>query len=215
MILVARPRLRSTTAERPTRNQAVQIFQNGANLGFVYAGGGLHPMQMLDWGNPRPGLRRWVGASWAVKDDMSWRAGWAAIHDDGSVSFAARVGGHRVSRTEAAPPNDIAETAVETVVADFMGALKATAEHYGLGEYDVRVGIESREQARIVIQTTNFRGFAYDAESTPLVRYTPITTSVYADASSDDFYRQVEVLALECVNQGGVRDLTHINAPEI
>lgn len=212
LVAVAQPRLQVTGVERPSRAEAVAIFNKAAQLGKVYDGGGVHPIAVTEWMNPRPGLRRWVAAN-VAGSGLAWRASWASIHHDGSVSLATRVGGHRINANEFAENFVVTARAIESAVADFMGMTRSAAERFGAGEYDVQVGIESSSPAELVIQTVDQYGQAYQDSSTPLKRFFPVTVSVYTEVPPGDYFWQVHDLAKDCVNQGGITELSGISPP--
>jgi hypothetical protein len=62
--------------------------------------------------------------------------------------------------------------------------------------------------------TVDGYGWEFDGTSVPLARYTPVTTTVQADAEAVDYYWQVHDLAEDCINQGGITDVSLISPPE-
>lgn len=214
LIGVARPRIPSLRTARMTRNEARTIFERSGTQALVYAGRdgihpGIHPLETVDRSNPRPGLRRWVAPNTAVSDNTRWREAWASGHDDGSVTISTAIGGRR-SRDGYLPGHRIESSSIECCVADLMGLIRVMSEHAGTTEYEVCVGIEWMGEEPLVIQTVDGSGYSYDDGSVPLARYTPVITTVVADADNDIFYGQVHDLAADCVNQGGVENLQMI-----
>jgi len=214
LVAAARPQLPSANTVRPDRDDARAVFEEAKKNTLLYAGsGGIHPIESVETTNPRPGLRRWVAANSAITDSLKWRESWAAIHHDGSVTLATGIGGQRTSRYQL-EEHQIDSAAIETAVSDFMGLVRATSERLGLGEYDVRVGIQCTVPTPLHIQTVDGQGFEFRDNSTPLVRYTPVERTVVADSDPLDFYWQVHDLAEDCINQGGITTVRMIRPPE-
>lgn len=213
LIAVARPRLPMPAHERPTRDDARALFERGGRQALVYAGrGGIHPLETVDRLNPRPGLRRWVAPNTATADGSRWKEAWASIHNDGSVSVAAAVGGHRSSDAYL-PGGRVDSSAIECAVADLMGLIRAVSERLGASEYEVRIGIEWAGQAPLIIQTVDQSGFPFDGTSLPVARYSPVAATVLANADNVSFFHQVHDLAEDCVNQGGITSVRMISPP--
>lgn len=219
LVAVAHPRLPITAPTRPTREHAAAMIASAVPNALLWAGrGGIHPLENVDRFNPRPGLRRWIARNERTDQRSEWRAAWAALHHDGSVSLAAAIGGHRDGADSVAPLNTIAGSAIECAIADFMSLIRAVSEHFGTSDYDVRVGIESASDLiaddSIVIRGADAQGFPYDENSFELLRYTPVEITVAADAGALDYYWQVHDLAQDCVNQGGLTHVRLISPPE-
>lgn len=213
LVAVAKPQLPSTASERPTRDAAREIFEEASKNTLLYSGsGGIHPIESVEFLNPRPGLRRWVAANNALSDSRKWRESWMAVHHDGSVTLGTGVGGQR-SRTVQLEGHQIDSQSIETAVSDFMGLLRAASGRLGLGAYDVQVGINWPGSTPLHVQDVDSRGSHFDDNATPLARYTPVARSVQADAESLDFYWEVHDLAEDCVNQGGVPEVSMIRPP--
>ena len=211
LITVAHPRLPATPASRQTQDSAREVLAEAVALAAVYAGGGIHPITNVDRFNPRRGLRRWVARNTATSDTTKWKAAWMAIHDDGSVSLAAAVGGRRSGQSgENLGLHQVESAGVECAVTDFMALLRATSNSHGIGEYEVRIGLEWGGPKPLTMVSANTWG---EEDVTPLRRFSPITATVTADASALDFYWQVHDLAEDCVNQGGMAFVQMISPP--
>lgn len=214
IVAVARPRLPSTLSNRPDQMVARLAFEEACNHALVYVGrGSLHPLENVDRNNPRPGLRRWTARPMIDGDSQRWKEAWISIHDDGSVSLAAAVGGHRRSSTEYNDDHVVESRDVEVAIADFMGLIRETANRQGVGAYDVKVGIEWNKAERLQIWTTDGFRSSYTGSTIPLAQYTPVEETVRADADATDYYQQVHDLALDCVNQGGIAHVQTISPP--
>lgn len=212
LIGVARPRI-PRLGFQITRDQARAVLSEAEKLCLLYAGhGGIHPLESIERSNPRPGLRRWVYANAATREETRWKEAWVSVHHDGSVAMAAALGAHRLPTQEGGHGWEIDSSAIECSVADLMALVRATGAVTGSDEYSVRVGIEWAPVAPPLRIYTTYRGFYSDDESIPLHRYGPVEISVNARESDLDFYWHVHDLALDCVNQGGLAR-THLISP--
>lgn len=213
LIAVAHPRI-PRLQERLTREAAREVLSKTESVALSFATNlGVHPLQSVDRLNPRPGLRRWVAINTATSQHSAWKEAWASIHHDGSVALSAAVGGHRGPGPSYFEGWEVQSTAIECSVADLMALLRTTAGMAGTTEYDVRVGVEWEGEPALMILTNDTMGFTYRDVSTPLHRYTPVETTINAQASETDFFRHVHDLAQDCVNQGGISNLLLIQPP--
>lgn len=213
-IAVAHPRV-PRFRDRLTREEARIVLAKAESLALTFAGrGGIHPLENVDRSNPRPGLRRWVAVNTATGERSRWKEAWGSIHQDGSTTLMAAVGGHRMTSDDYFEGSQVQSAAIECSIADFMALIRAVAEATGNGEYEVRVGIEWSSEQPLTILTTDNHGFTYDGVSTPLHRYTPVETTVNAAEPALDYYWLVHDLAEDCVNQGGISHVRMIQPPE-
>lgn len=215
LIAVAHPRLPQLRS-RLSRAQASEVFTDAEQLGLFYAGrGGIHPLDSVWCNDPRPGLRRWVAVNAATDSGRIWKEAWASIHNDGSVTLSAAVGGfpdwHGNGNLDG---RDVESSAIECGIADFMALINSTATHTANSEYDVRIGVawDGAEPLRI-LTVDNFNR-TYDGVSTPLHRYTPVEMTIDARKSGSEYLQYVHDLARDCVNQGGISNLRLINSPQ-
>ncbi|MEU7971007.1 ATP-binding protein [Micromonospora sp. NPDC049089] len=216
IVAVAHPRLPSALTNRPDQTAARMAFEEASKNALVYVGrGSLHPIENVDRNNPRPGLRRWTARPMIDGDSQRWKEAWISIHDNGSVSLAAAVGGHRRSSTEYNDDHVVESRDVEVAIADFMGLIREASDRLGLGEYEVRVRFEWNKTERLQIWTTDGMNFSYAGSTIPLAQYTPVEVTVRADAESADFYQQVYDLALDCLNQGGIAHVQTVTRPRL
>jgi hypothetical protein len=213
LIAVGHPRV-PRVGDRLTREEARSLLDASGKLALRYAGrGGIHPLESVDYLNPRPGLRRWVAVNSATSGHSVWKEAWASIHHDGSVTLAAAVGGHRSSSDGYFEGWQIESVAIECAIADLMALVRATAEVTDNNEYDIRVGIDWTGGHALTILRKDNAGLTYDGVSTPLHRYTPVETTVNAMEADAAFLGHVHDLAQDCLNQGGISDLLIIRAP--
>lgn len=142
-----------------------------------------------------------------------WKAAWISIHNDGSVTLAAAVGGHRMSRDGYSEGWQVESSAIECAIADFMAMIRTAASATHNDEYDVRVDVVWTGRQPLMILTKDNMGYVYEGVSTPLHHYTAVETTVNTFTPDLDFYWQVHGLAQDCVNQGGISNLHMIQPP--
>lgn len=213
LVAVARPRL-PRVAQRLNGQEARDILRRSGDLALFYSSRAtIHPLESVDRLNPRPGLRRWVAINSATAENARWKESWISIHDDGAVSLVTHIGGHRISSDGFLEEWQIEATAIESAIADLMALIRKTAETLGLQEYDVQVGVEWGGDEPLSLLRKDQYGFAYDDETIPLHRYTPVQATIDASAGDVDFYWQVHDLAQDCINQGGVEHVRSIQPP--
>lgn len=205
-IAVARPRLPLTPARRVSRDEARAIFQRADPAAFPRRS--RHLLDDVDLTNPRPGLRRWIAANTAVEE--SWAAAGASVHDDGSVTIAAAIGGHR-RETGTLPGNRFDSARAEAGVADLMGLVRAASAHHGTRDYEAQVGIEWLGTEPLVMHAVDTIGLIRNGSS--LARFTPVTVSIRTDVDDATFLDQVADLATDVINQGGLQSLRVIKRP--
>ncbi|MGM7667979.1 AlbA family DNA-binding domain-containing protein [Microbacterium sp. A93] len=214
LIAIARPRLSVAGSARVERTEARSVFARAEKLGRVLAGPtGVHPLDSVV-NNPRPGLRRWVAVNAQTTDKSRWRAAGASIHDDGSVSMVATVGGHPKPYGGEMRDSQVDSAAIECAVADFLALVRKWSESRGTGEHDVKVGIEWSNSNPLLIQTVDQSGHPYDGTSVPLRRYLPVEATIDADVADAEFLSRVYEIAEDCVNQGGITNVRMIRRPE-
>lgn len=216
IVAVAHPRLPSTPWKRLDQTRARMALEEAGKNALVYVGrGSRHPLEDTDRANPRPGLRRWTSRPMIDGDSQRWREAWISIHDNGSVSLAAAVGGHHRSATEYNEDHVVESRDVEVAIADFMGLIREAGERLPRSEYEVKVGFEWNKAERLQIWTTDGAFSSYTGSTIPLAQYTPVEVTIRADADATDYFWQVHDLALDCVNQGGIASVGTIAPPQV
>jgi hypothetical protein len=209
LIAVARPRVLSNGANRPTRETARDTVAEAERLGLVFAPNGVHPLASVAR-NLRPGLRRWNAINAQTGEKTGWKAAHAALHHDGTVSLGFTVGGHREPNGRYADGERIDSAAIECAVADVMALIRVASRKAGTTEYELLVGVEWSGPSPLVIQTVDQSGHRYDGTSIPLVRYTSVSATVAADASDAEYGQRVYEIAEDCINQGGISSIRMI-----
>lgn len=216
LVAVARPRL-PQTGSRLKREEARSVFQKAKYLAPHYAGTeNIHPLAAVESANPRPGLRRWV-APYKTRNNgqPEWDEAWFSVHNDGAVTLASALGGHRGDSGELLPGHEVQSRGIEAAIGDFMAVLRAAAEVSQNGEHELRVGIQftgTEEPLRII--TTDGAGWLYRNVSTPLHRFSPVELTFDARAEHRVFYRTVYELAEDLINQGGASSLQLMDTQE-
>jgi hypothetical protein len=201
---VARPRVPAVIPPRLTSGEARFLVHESGPLALVFVGSGsIHPLENVS-SSPRPGLRSWVFGNNSERDQRRWREAWMTVHDDGSVTLAAALGGQRNSR-ETSPGDVIAIDALEAALADLMGLVNKTSNHVTGRDYDLRIGIEWAGDGPMTFQVRD--GWSGDT-SARLAAYAPILATVQTDSEPDDYYDTVYDLICDAVNQAGVQEPT-------
>ena len=215
MIGVARPRLPIPLPRRMTRAEATAIFVEAYRLAPAYSDTNrVHPIEDIDRHNPRPGLRRWVARPAVTGENYAWKESWATVHDDGSATLAAAVGGARSSSEGHDPGWIVASGRAERFTADLAALVRASAAHHRADEFEVRLGIEWTGPEPLQIQTVDNFDWPLPDISVPLARYTPVVMSMRAAVDEATFRDQLCGLAEDVVNQGGVQNLRTMRRTE-
>lgn len=214
-IAVAIPRLANIQGPRPTRQDAEGVLTEAKKNTLFYSGrGSVHPFESTDSLNPRPGYRRW-NANCFQQQRGSWGEAWIGLHHNGSVSLTFAIGGPR-KQDGHEKKNIIDSTTLESAVSDFMGLIKAQADKYSLGEFEIRVGIELQLDEPIIMLSRDamFTNMLTGSYSTPIQRFVPIYTAVRADVEPLEFKMRTYELAEDCINQAGLSAVHTIDKPE-
>lgn len=211
---VARRRVPSAEATRLDRETARADFQKAQRLSLTYTDhNGTHPFDDVDVFENRPGLRRRVFRPRQLEERSAWREAWATIHDDGSCTLAAAMGGRQVSSTEAAGPNQVEAARLERFVGALLALVQVSAERRGWGDYETKVGLEWAGESRILMGTfVEQIGFTFTDGSIPLARFTPIRTTISCSGDDQNYRTQVHDLALDAINQGGIQHLRSVRS---
>ncbi|MEU0236720.1 ATP-binding protein [Nocardiopsis sp. NPDC006198] len=214
LIAVAQPRI-PRLLHRATLGEARAVLARARRLTLGYASSrDNHPLENVECDNPRPGLRRWVATNTATDERSQWKQAWVGVHHDGAVTVATAIGGRPIDAKSSHEGGEVRGSGVECAVADLMALVRATAEGSGDREYEVRVGIEWDGDGPLTLCRTEFGGWLPAPAAYSLSRYVPVSMTVMATASEEDFHEQVHDLAQDCVNQGGLFNLELISLPD-
>lgn len=199
---VARPRTPVIRLERLEHDIAREIMEHAQRLASVYTGpGGIHPFGGMQTFGPRPGLRRWVFDS-SSGERTAWREARGSIHDDGAVTVASAIGGHRTHGGEYHPGSTVEATAIECAIADLSALIRAAAERRGANEYEVRIGIEwSGDDPMTFLGNSGWNSYA--AATVPAYRALEAVLAATDDPVAH--HRATYELATDAINQAGVR----------
>ena len=209
-VLVALPRERrtdplqgfdSTTAYSTMANTGTWALLNPAN-------------QTTGWHwrdvDVRRGYRQWVMRS----RDGDEQAFWKAIHEDGSITVAYRLGGifkhgRDPDHYPIGLPNHCLALHVEHALVDALALVRAWATQREInGAYRVRAGLVGDPSQPIYVRGRGGRGGLLPVEnSEPIFHFHELTEDVDPLADDADFLYAARSLALDLVNQGGVRGL--------
>lgn len=200
---VARPRVPPALPARMTRDEARTLAEAAGGLALVFVSrGAIHPLEGVDRLNPRPGLRSWVLPSSSESESTRWHEAWVAIHDDGAVTVAAALGGHRTN--DGYSSGDVVATAaLEAAVGDFLATAGNVANRVSADDYDVRFGVEWAGAGPLTFVT---HGGSGNHAAAVLPAYAPISATIQTSAGPDDFYDTVYGLVCDAVNQAGVQE---------
>lgn len=213
-IAVARPRI-ATVAKKMEKEDAKVILDKAINrLKSFSPSGYVSPLdRSIDRFNLRQGLRKWIAPS-SVSHRGNWSEASAEIYYDGSVTFAAGVGGFPYASGLEWKGNEVEVRAIERDVTEFLYLLRESAAALSNDDYEVCVGIEvTTEDRLIVFPFDRMFNRATQSGAVDLVAYTPLISSVNARTSDEDFYRQVYQIIEDCVNQCGISELTTLRPP--
>lgn len=217
LVMVAVPRL--PRAGTPVERSAIQTIAESACHTFPDVRTATkvlssvprpHPLNWVDRGNPRRGMRRWVLRNARKPEHDRRLEAWIAILDNGPLTLAMSIGSHDrpYTRGIVAPGHEVYGRTVECVVAEFVALLaelsRVTGPH---GEYDLLLGIEWAGPEPLVFATFDSEAFRDITDSIPLPRFTRVRASLRPDVPDDDLRQQVCAIALDVVNQGGVQNL--------
>lgn len=163
----------------------------------------------LDTGNVRRGRRLWTMRT-SERDRPTFRA----VHEDGTVQTAFRLGGVRRDLSEA--PSHCMSVHVEHALMESLALTRKWAAHQDIqGGYRVRTGLVARLDEPIHVRSTDTFGQTLDVEQAePIHRFHPVTVELDPLGAVDDLVPVVAEVALDLINQGGVRYLMAIHEQE-
>lgn len=190
---VARPVTRTVTA--PMESQDVSRFARR----LVDQSGELwdynrEKMPLIVGGDPRRGFRSWRCLT--LSKEGGHPESCLAFHDDGEVSALVNLPVQEKGRS-------VHASLIEAFVADLMLAVRGVSKKHGSPEYDIRVGIEweGSEPLRL------YRPYEIGSfEPLPVTKFVPVEATMDLSDNSA-FFNNAEVVAEDCLNQAGIRDL--------
>ncbi|MDR2380738.1 MAG: ATP-binding protein [Bifidobacteriaceae bacterium] len=161
----------------------------------------------------RSGLRSWRVSTWDERPSMAWARAEASLHDDGTVWYAAAVGGTRLTTGEFADGWRVSAPRVEGFVVALGYLAQANNAAYGPRDCDVLVGIEWQGDQHIALDRPDPSGLP--TENDPVARYGRIQRQWTVGGDPSQMHQQVADLALDAVNQGGIQHLHAIVPPRV
>lgn len=210
LVIAAQPRGPRVTLRIPDKFEAEQAGRAAKALSPKWRTGPERhrPFDVIDVQDPRRRMRRWEFLGRSETTAPSWGDAWMTLHDNGAVSLKYALGGHRISADASAPGNHVRADLLELAISDFMGLLHAAATSGGVTDpYTTVLGIEWSGTAPLGIAWTDSHGHEY-RPPIPMPRFQKIRTEVRVDVTDDVFADQVNDLALDALNQGGLQNLT-------
>ncbi|QAY60921.1 ATP-binding protein [Microbacterium protaetiae] len=212
LVAVAHPRI-PQQPRRMKRAEASDIIQRGGRTAIGMAPsyrGAEFPIQNVEPSHLRAGLRRWI-AYGRPPHEAAWDA-IVGVHDDGSVTVAKAIGAVRLDSDRWAGAWVGRSWAIETAVADLVGLIAANAAVTANDEYDVRVGLAWEGSEPIEIGEVG--PFGQLAPGAQTRRFVPVETTLNARTSSRGLRDAAYTLAVDCLNQVGVRNAGILAKPE-
>ncbi|MBF4459390.1 ATP-binding protein [Pseudoclavibacter sp. VKM Ac-2867] len=211
-IAIARPRI-PRPPKRAERHEAAQLFADASVLAArLHRYRGFAPLKSADVHNPRPGLRSWI-APIPLSEANKWRDAQATWYADGAVTVAAAVGGHKKGHDAFQHPSHVEGTALEAVAAAVIALAKVAGDAQGAGGYEIRVGMEWRGDAPIMLLDRDRFGYTSTDRATPLASFSPVDMSIDVSGPEAALQNQVFELARDCVNQGGIAVVDSVPEP--
>lgn len=212
LVLVAVP-------QEPVRNAPTMEIHTARNLIVQTSYGGLlHRTSGWSWrhGDVRRGLRGWVMRGTHLPNVYA-----KAVHEDGTVLAAHRLGNLDPEATESAfypvgRPNDSMSITVEEALVDGMALVRNCAASLSVqGGYRIRVGLVGDPGDPLYLRTTENRSnyLLNISNAVPIDAFQPVTIDIDPLESVEAFLPVLQDVALDLINQGGVQHLQAIIGP--
>ncbi|MFS0717118.1 hypothetical protein ABC337_13865 [Arthrobacter sp. 1P04PC] len=136
----------------------------------------------------------------------------AEIHDNGSVTLTAAVGGF--ASPNDTQPNHIDAKLAEGFVADFVALVGSTARELSIpGGYETLINMRWSGAAPIYIRIPDPLGYLLGTEySTGINEFVPVSAAIPANASDSMLLTATQELGLDITNHGGAQGLYSIKS---
>jgi hypothetical protein len=208
LIAAARPRM-PRSGQRIDRDRARRILSDAVPVGLSFVGRdpyGAHPLDFVDQHNPRIGFRRWTAPNTATNERTRCFASRIGVHDDGSVTVAATVGGQALTSSGQFESYEINASSVECCIADLLALIRVSSSELGTGDYELQLGFEwPGKPATDLVMLFPSRGFGPDREGVASLSTTaPLITTIRTDLDDAAYRDQVIDLAIDVLNTGGI-----------
>lgn len=200
---------------RPDMRTLYETFADPDSRGFYTRRRPLDIPWSLAPGRVRRGLRQWTSRT-RTDNDESWRA----VHEDGTVQAAFRLGGLRAHAEATAPHyprgevNHCLSEHVEYALVESVALLRQWATQLAVvGGYRVRAGLFAPPGEPLYVRTPDdFLALMRDVDTAePIYTFYPVTADVDPLDGMEDLVPVVAEIARDLINQGGVEDLTVID----
>ncbi|MBT8798427.1 AlbA family DNA-binding domain-containing protein [Microbacterium flavum] len=170
-----------------------------------------HPLDAVDPYAPRAGLRRWTALA---ADPTGGIGAHATVHDDGSVSLGWVAGGQWPSNREAAyAGREITSDSIEVFVGDFLSLVREVAGADSGTDVEIQIGLEWNDAADVVCYEMDSHGRSHLAPGLFGRAFTCVHATVSMQDAEERYYEDVRTVALDCVNQFGIRGLSALMEP--
>lgn len=212
IIAVAVPRHVQRPVERERGTLAGYVHDAWNMTEHWTAGESYQILSNVNGYDPRVGFRRWI-LPWNGKDDTKYCH--AAVHHDGAVSMAWRIGAQRSGPETFDPSNDVTSQGIEVFAASFLALVRAVAESGPSGDMVVQLGIEWSGKAPLFCNEVDARGDRMSRRGVFGSRFARVRDVIDVRAAEDDFYARVRSFAGDCVSQFGISGLSHLMRPPL
>jgi hypothetical protein len=207
-IAAARPRI-PRSGQRIGRDHARFILYEAISVALSFAGKdpyGAHPLDFVAWDNPRIGFRRWTAPNIATSEPVRCFASRIDVHDDGSVTVAATVGGQSLTRSGKFESYEINANSVECCIADLMALIRVTGSELGTGDYELQLGFQwPGKPATDLVMLSPVLASGPDRDGVANLSTTaPMITTIRVDLDDATYGNQVADLATDVLNTGGI-----------
>lgn len=207
LVAVAIPSQPSIQGSYPTAPETLTLFDETKRRVLQYSNRGhTHPVDIVDYWNLRPGLRSWIAPSKKPGEVMKWQDSRITIHHDGAITLATALGGFPYASDKYRPGQEIDNRTVEAAVADFTALTQVVGNARGIPEYHIQLGIESDNPIPITMLKEEISGLSTVMGSLPIHSFIPIATALQTNTSPNEYLKQIQTIALDCVNQGGIQE---------
>lgn len=151
--------------------------------------------------NLRPGLRSWVAPRLSAGGRPSPSDATASIGDSGAVTLATVVGGHTRPDDRSPGGHEVVMEAIECALADFLGLLRATAEHLPVIDYDLQFGVAWTGDQDLQLLLPRHIGPDFGDPIRETTPFLPVRATLATNVDDATFHRHAYELARDCANQ--------------
>lgn len=198
----------------PTEDDICRIVDQPLNPELIYSEKSRH---LWDNGNIKKGMRRWI-----LRSFPSYRMKFCKeFFDDGTLLSGYQLGLLIEEGSNRYHPsgctNHCLSAHIEWTLIDFVSLLQCyAASRQSHGGYRIRAGLIGASGDPIYIRTTAQMGnYLLDLDfSEPIGRFQPVSSGFDPLSPVSEFLPAITDLALDLVNQGGVRNLRIMMEPK-